>query len=87
MISVFICDDEEAWVRRIADAVTEYQDICELPVNIVCRALSPAEVLDCFQKAPVSGGIYFLDIDLKTSPDGLELAQKIRLLDPGARLI
>lgn len=87
MISVFICDDEIVWIQKIADAVTEYQDISEWPLSIVCQTDSPITLLSQLREDCTKGGIYFLDIDLKTSINGLVLAQEIRTLDPNATLI
>lgn len=87
MISVFICDDEIVWIQKIADAVTEYQDISEWPLSIVCQTDSPMTLLSQLRNDHTKAGVYFLDIDLKTSVNGLVLAQEIRALDPSATLI
>jgi len=50
-------------------------------MKIVCSTASPGEVLDYLDNNSVAG-VYFLDVDLNCSIDGIRLAEAIRAHDP-----
>ena len=57
------------------------------PLELKLAALNPDEVIDYLSEKPSSHGIYFLDIDLDTSINGIDLAKKIRKMDVQANII
>lgn len=87
MLSVYLCDDEPVWLERMDRAVTDYQIKSNFEIKTVYKTGSPAMLLRHLAERPSINGIYFLDIDLKASINGLDLAAQIRKLDPSAWLI
>ena len=87
MISVYLCDDEPIWLQHLGRAVNAYQMKSNWGLEVAYQSTSPLEMLDFVKAHPSEGGIYFLDIDFKSSVNGLELAQQIRKLDPKSSII
>jgi two-component system response regulator AgrA len=54
--------------------------------QLYCAASSPEELLSVRKKSSVIG-LYFLDIDLQSDKNGLELAQEIRKYDPRGYIV
>lgn len=87
MISVYLCDDESTWLERLHKAVVDYQITSDWELPIEYESTSPEELLQYLTEHTPSNGIYFLDIDFKTSINGLKLAKEIRQMDPHASII
>lgn len=87
MAEIYLCDDEPIWIEQMEQAVSDFMVSSDWALSIVCRATEPNELLDCLSQHNTSGGIYFLDIDLKSEINGIALGAKIRELDPDAVLI
>jgi len=87
MTEIYLCDDEPAWIGQMEQAVSDFMVSSDWALSIVCKALKPQELLDCLSQRETSGGIYFLDIDLKSGINGIELGAAIRKTDPDAILI
>lgn len=87
MAEIYLCDDEPVWIEQMEQAVSDFIVSSDWALSIVCRATEPGALLDCLSQYNTSGGIYFLDIDLKSETNGITLGAKIRRLDPDAVLI
>ena len=87
MLSVYLCDDDHFWLERLNQAVTDYQIMSDLEIRLEYRGDSPSCLLEYLKNHPSANGIFFLDINFKESFSGLELAKRIRELDPPASLI
>lgn len=87
MMSIYLCDDEPIWLERLNKAVTDYQIKSDWELMIVCQATSPEMLLQYLTKHTPMNGIYFLDIDFKSSMDGMDLAKEIRAIDSQASII
>ncbi len=87
MAEIYLCDDEPAWIGLMEQAVSDYIVGSDWALSIVCRAVKPQELLDCLSWRETSGGIYFLDIGLKSGINGIEPGARIRESDPDAVLI
>lgn len=87
MTEVYLCDDEPVWTERMEQAVSDFIVNSDWELKVVCRAALPHELLDCLSQHDTLGGIYFLDIDLQSEINGLELGARIRESDPEAVLI
>ena len=77
MLDIYICEDN----RKQLDLFTEYINdtilIESLDMQVVLGTSDPNEVLKKVEGSQ-NMGIFFLDIDLKSTMNGLTLAQKIR---------
>lgn len=87
MAEIYLCDDEPVWIEQMERAVSDFMVGSDWALNIVCKATEPHEVLDCLSRHQTSGGIYFLDIDLRSEINGIELGARIRERDSEAILI
>lgn len=87
MTKIYICDDEPFWIGQIERAVSDFIVGSDWEMTILCKSTQPAGLLECLQQDKTLGGIYFLDVILKSERNGIELGAQIRKLDPEAALI
>lgn len=87
MIKVYLCDDEPIWLKKIEHAIVNYQVSTDWDFSIACRAATPNELLACVKEQKPNNGIYFLDVDYKTTVNGMDLGAELRRLDSNAYLI
>lgn len=87
MIPIYLCEDDEIqlkeWIKFIKNTII----ISEWDMNINIATTSPKILLDNINKQKPETAIYFLDIDLKSEINGIELAVEIRKYDPRAFII
>lgn len=81
MINIYICEDEVLQRKRIEEYVKKSIMIEDVDMKLVMSSDNPYDII-----ANVSNnrnvGLYFLDIDLGLDMTGLQLAQKLRKIDP-----
>ena len=86
MIPIYLCEDDESQLSLLASLIEKYIFIQGYDMEIVCKASSPHGLLSSL--APkAETAIYFLDIQLHSDIDGIELASMIRQNDPRAFII
>ncbi|WP_010074267.1 LytR/AlgR family response regulator transcription factor [Clostridium cellulovorans] len=81
MLSIFVCEDNKEQRERITKAIENIVLIEELDMKLALATEKPDDIID-FIKENNGVGLYFLDIDLKATINGIELATKIREYDP-----
>ena len=86
MLKVYICEDIEVQRNRMTKIVENMIYIENFDMEIEVVTNDPDEILSVVQEID-EVGIYFLDIDLQTDMDGLELAKEIRKYDPRGFII
>ncbi len=86
MLSIFVCEDQDAQRRTIVQIIQNTILMEELDMQLVLDAGDPYMLLDQV-KTSQNTGIYFLDIDLNSDMNGMKLAQQIRLFDPRGFII
>lgn len=87
MAEIYLCDDELFWIEQMEQAVSDFMMGSDWALTVACRASAPQELLEQLSRHRTSGGIYFLDINLKSEGNGITLGAEIRKLDPEAVLI
>ena len=87
MLSIFICEDDPAYLRRIRACVENFILIENFAMKVVCATTSPDDVLDYLSNNDSCSGLYFLDLDLGCDINGIGLAEKIRVHDPWGSII
>lgn len=87
MPSVYICDDDSFWIKHLSEIINSYQNTSTFPFSLKCMAQSPEELLRFLEQEPPHNGVYFLDLELDCEMHGLELAVKIRSIDPRCHII
>lgn len=86
MLNIFVCEDNAAQRRTIVQTIQNTVLMDELDMQLVLDAEDPYVLLEKV-KTSQNTGIYFLDIDLGSSMNGMKLAQQIRLFDPRGFII
>lgn len=81
MLKVFICEDDKKQLDRFNKYVENIIFSEDLDMDISLVTNDPYDILH-FLKDNSVNGLYILDVDLKTSINGIELAEKIRKYDP-----
>lgn len=86
-LPVFICEDDMEQLSFIKLTIANYIMINDLHMELQLCSIDPFDILVYLEKNTVNQGIYFLDIDLKSKINGIDLAQKIRESDPLGKII
>ncbi|HOV27593.1 MAG TPA: LytTR family DNA-binding domain-containing protein [Pseudobacteroides sp.] len=81
MLRIFVCEDNKEQRERFAKIIQDITMIENLDMELTLTTAKPDDILNYLSENDVSG-LYFLDIDLKSSMNGIELAAKIREYDP-----
>ena len=86
MLDIFVCEDHAAQRRAVVQIIQNTVLIEELDMRLVLDTKDPYTLLEKI-RTNENTGIYFLDIDLSSNMNGLQLAQQIRLFDPRGFII
>lgn len=86
MIHIYLCEDNPKELQLLRKALENYILMESLDFQVVYSATSPYQLLDKLSRE-VNGAVYFLDIDLNSEMNGIDLASKIRQIDSRAYLI
>lgn len=86
MISIYLCDDEEAVLHQIKTALEWKICMENYDMEIACVAATAQELLNAARDG--SRSVYFLDVDLKDGTwDGFQLGRELRRRDPHGTLV
>ncbi|APX71646.1 response regulator transcription factor [Companilactobacillus allii] len=85
--SVIICEDDLVQLEQFEVLVKNYMLFHSELFDIALKTQFPDEVLSFLNDQPTNGGIYFLDIDLHSKMNGIDLASEIRRIDVQAKII
>ena len=86
-MDVFICEDNIDHKDILANIITDYITRNTLPINLKASVSTPSEIMNYLEKNPCRQGLYFLDVDLSADINGFELANRIRDIDLGAKIV
>ena len=86
MIDIYICEDNAEQRAFFTDLITDHCESQGLDAALALASSSPTEVLAHFEKG-LHAALLFLDIDLKTEMNGLELGSRIRELTAAGRKV
>lgn len=75
MLKIFICDDEEIHRNRITNIIKNYVMMMDYDVEFQLAADNPYDILS-YVSTNKTEGIYFLDIDLNSDINGVELVSR-----------
>jgi len=82
MLPIFICEDDKVQRSTLERYITNYIVMEELSMRITLSTGDPEAILEYLKQNPKTMGIYFLDVDLGHAINGIDLAVKIREIDP-----
>lgn len=86
MISVYLCEDDKRQLEQYSRLIHRFLDFEGYEEMPVYEFRDPHALLNAAEKNGGTG-LYFLDIQLNSDINGLELARQIRLLDPSGYII
>ncbi len=86
MIDIYICEDNQKQLNLFTKYIADTILIESLDMRILQSTSNPYYVLEQIKKAD-NIGLFFLDIDLKSDINGLNLAQRIRKIQPRCFII
>lgn len=81
LINIFVCEDNNKQLERFTKLIEDIVMIENFDMKMALSADNPKDILD-YLAANEGTGLYFLDIDLKATMNGITLAEKIRDFDP-----
>ncbi|MBZ9626159.1 LytTR family DNA-binding domain-containing protein [Clostridium sp. FP2] len=87
MLTVFLCEDNSIQREKIEKVISDTILNYNLDLKKGIFSETPFSIIKYLENHKDCTGIYFLDIDLKSTMDGLELAKVIRNLDPFGYII
>lgn len=87
MMPIFICEDSESQRRAIEDYIKNYIMIEELDMRLALSTADPYAILGYLEGNPQKNGIYFLDVELNTDLNGIQLGGRIRDKDIGGKIV
>lgn len=81
MLKIFVCEDNKEQRERFTKIIEDVILIEDYDMEVTLATENPNDIIECISEASTSG-LYFLDVDLKSSMNGIELAKRIREYDP-----
>lgn len=81
MLNIFVCEDNNKQLDKFTEAIENIIIIENFDMDLILSTENPNDILD-YLSTNESTGLYFLDIDLKSTINGIQLAEKIREFDP-----
>lgn len=87
MLFVYICEDDRTQREYVETCVKNYIMIEDLDAKLILSTEDPYELVEILQQNQGNTGLYFIDVNLQTDMNGLELASKIRDLDPTGKIV
>lgn len=86
MYDILICEDDKIQLNQITKIITNLIMIEDFPMKVILSTNSPEEIISHIISNLGTNFIYFLDIDLDSYMNGIELAEKIREIDSLGKL-
>ncbi|WP_144613317.1 MULTISPECIES: LytR/AlgR family response regulator transcription factor [Bacillus cereus group] len=87
MLLVYICEDDRTQREYIETCVKNYIMIEELNAKLILSTENPYEIIESLQGKTEGTKLYFIDVNLKTNMNGLELAAQIRDIDATGKIV
>ncbi|MEO1768896.1 MULTISPECIES: response regulator transcription factor [Enterococcus] len=84
---IIICEDQLIQLQQLDTIIQNYLLFHNDPFEVVLKTQNPLEVKKYLQQFQPKNGVYFLDIDLNHTIDGIDLAETIRNADAQAKII
>lgn len=82
MLNIIICEDNSYQREQIETIIRDELKKLNLNMSIVLSTNTPENVITYLEKYKTNTFLYFLDVDLKSKVNGIELAKIIRKSDP-----
>ncbi|MDT2835596.1 LytTR family DNA-binding domain-containing protein [Enterococcus durans] len=86
-MNIFVCEDEQQYLEHLVRSIQNYILFKNQQVILKMSTANPDQLLNEVEKNIEEDNLFFLDVDLKTDVTGIELAEKIKVLDPNAKIV
>lgn len=86
MLNVYICEDNKEQREKLRSIISNIILIENFDMELLIDTNNPYCLLDAIKDSH-KNGVYFLDVDLKSEINGIELAERIREEDPRGFII
>ena len=86
MIPIYLCEDDPFQLNQLKTIIEKFIFIENLDMEVACASRRPEELLDALPQSP-QAAVYFLDIQLESDMNGIELAARIRERDARAFVV
>ena len=87
LLNILICEDDPKQRTRIEMIVNEYILANDFYMDLALSVDNPSALLEYIKVHQVQSGLYFLDVDLQSDLNGIELGAEIRRLDVSATIV
>ena len=88
--NIYLCEDDTtqaAYIKKLIEAASIIESDEQCTYKLVFTSNSYTEMIDYIQNNNINGGIYFLDIELEDTANGIDLAEEIKQHDSAAQII
>lgn len=86
MLKIFICEDNKTQLQSLEKIINNILVIENYDMEIALASTDPYELINALNNSKETG-IYFLDVDLHSDINGIQLAERIRQYDPRGFII
>ena len=87
MLEIFICEDNLAQRTNLEQLIQQTILLNNWEMTLRLNTENPLEILTYLGEYPQTQGVYFLDIDLNTEMNGIQLGAEIRNRNPHGKII
>lgn len=88
MLNIYICEDNAEQMLKIGSMITDLIIYKNLDMHVQMVTQNPDDIVKHLkERSNQEYGVYFLDIDLKSEMNGIQLGSKIREYDPRAYIV
>lgn len=87
MLSIFICEDDPIQRSKIETIIRNYIMIDELDMELTLSSSNPYDLITYLETHSNVRGVYFLDVDLGSDINGIQLGSYIREKDLDGKII
>ena len=87
MLHILICEDDLKQRTRIETIVNKYILSTDAYMDLALSVDNPPALLAYLETQQIKSGLYFLDVDLQSDLNGIELGAEIRGLDVSATIV
>ncbi|KRL61757.1 LytR/AlgR family response regulator transcription factor [Lactobacillus psittaci] len=85
MIPILLCDDNEDFLNYYASIIEDTIAKNKLNMKLAFKTVNPWQLLEYVENNALPA-LYILDIDLNQELDGIDLAEKIKTLQPNSKI-
>lgn len=86
MLKIFLCEDNKEQRLKFEQIINDIILIEDYDMTFQLSCSDPYEIIN-YLKTSTTSGIYFLDVDLHSDINGIQLAEQIRKYDPRGFII